>query len=232
MLKKICLLISVLFVLCGNIEAQPPHNMRGMELCNLTISSQTKNYFWLFIDDVLQNEQPVKSVCVQGLMPGEHYIRVELDNTKHNSVGQYLSFTKQNSSYCISQKNGFYGISAYNVSVYPEMTINYIENKPIMPPHIQPVMSNNDFESALETLRNENYDNTRFKIANQIAESNFMTTMQIKQICQLFSFENNKLEFAKRAYKSCVDKNNYFKINEVFKFDSDKQQLNNFINQQ
>ena len=59
-----------------------------------------------------------------------------------------------------------------------------------------------------------------------------MTTMQIKQICQLFSFENNKLEFAKRAYKSCVDKNNYFKINEVFKFDSDKQQLSNFINQQ
>lgn len=231
MLKKICLLISVLFVMYGNTEAQPPHVVRGMELCNFTISSQTKNGFWLFIDDVLQNEQPVKSVCVQGLMQGEHYVRVELDNVKHNSVGQYLSFTKPNSNYCISQKNGFYGISAYNVSVYPETTINYIDNQPTLPPHAQQVMNNRDFELALETLRNENYDNTRFKIARQIAESNFLTTMEIKQICQLFSFENNKLEFAKLAYKSCVDKNNYFKVNEVFKFDSDKQQLNSFISQ-
>ena len=231
-MKKICLLVSVFFALCSNIEAQPPHSMRGMELCNFTISSQTKNYFWLFIDDVLQNEQPIKSVCIQGLMQGEHYIRVELDNVRHNSVGQYLNFSKLNNNYCITQKSSFYGISAYNVSTYPEMTINYAENQPMLPPPGNIGMSHHDFEEAYNMIANENFDSSRLSMAKQISNSNMLTANQIKQICQLFSFENNKLEFAKQAYKSCVDKNNYFKINEVFKFDSDKQQLNKFINQQ
>jgi len=234
MLKKIAVFFVLILAANGYVEAQPRHHVHQVGALKLMISSQTKHSFWLFIDDVLQNEQAVKSICVQGLADGDHYVRIELDNMNHNTVGQYITLSKPNTSYCITMKNGFYGMSAYNVPIYPEMTVNYVNNQqPIMPP-VPPVnveMNHHDFEAAYDILSNESYDNTRLKIAKQIASSNLLSVNQIKRICQLFSFENNKLEFAKFAYDSCIDQNNYFKLNEVFKFESDKQQLNSFISQ-
>jgi hypothetical protein len=44
-----------------------------------------------------------------------------------------------------------------------------------------------------------------------------------------FSFDKNRLEFAKRAYKNCVDKRNYYLLNDAFDFDSYARQLNDYI---
>lgn len=232
MFKRIILSLGLVLALCCIVSAQPKHHFsHNGGVCNFTVTSLTKQSFWLFLDDVLQNEQSVRSICVQGLPQGEHYIRVEMDNTKHNTVGQYITCNKPNNNYCVSTKSGFYGMAAYNAPIYPEMTMNCLGSQPLPPPPGggNMVMNNHDFDSAMEMLRQESFDNTRLKIAKQIASSNMLTVNQIKQICQLFAFENNKLEFAKYAYDSCVDKKNYFKLNEVFKFDSDKQQLNEFI---
>ena len=232
MLKKITLFFALILAVNCYIEAQPHHHPNHGGMFNFTISSQTKHSFWLFIDDVMQNEQAVKSICVQGLADGDHYIRVELDNINHNTVGQFIALSKPNTNYCITQKNGFFGMSAYSVSIYPEMTVNYENNKPMLPPPpVHAEMNPVDFDAAYNTLSNESYDNTRLKVAKQIAGTNMLSVNQIKRICQLFAFENNKLEFAKFAYNSCVDQNNYFKLNEVFKFDSDKNELNRYINQ-
>ena len=232
MLKKLFLSLVVTLALCGMATAQPNHHFSyNGGRCNFTVISLAKQSFWLFIDDVLQNEQAVKSICVVDVPIGEHYIRVEIDNSKHNTVGQFISCNKPNNNYCVSTKSGFYGMAAYNAPIYPEMTMNCLGSQPLPPPPGggNMVMSNHDFDSALEMLRKESFDNTRLKIAKQIVGSNILTVNQIQQICQLFAFENNKLDFAKYAYDSCVDKNNYFKLNEVFKFDSDKQQLNQYI---
>jgi len=51
----------------------------------------------------------------------------------------------------------------------------------------------------------------------------------VMKICNLFSFEESKLTFAKHAYSRTTDKKNYFKVNDVFSFDSSKEELNNFI---
>lgn len=234
MMKKIVLLFTFILAASCYVEAQPRHHSHHGGALNFTVSSQTKHSFWLFIDDVIQNEQAVKSICVQGLDDGDHYVRIELDNMNHNTVGQFITLSKPNTNYCITMKNGFYGLSAYNVPIYPEMTVNYINNQQPMlpPPPVHAEMNPNDFEAAYDLLSKESFDNTRLKVAKQIASTNLLSVNQIKRICQLFSFENNKLEFAKYAYNSCVDQNNYFKLNEVFKFESDKQQLNSFINHQ
>ncbi len=230
MKKKLFLLLSTILAICEVPKAQQQHNMHYSG-CDFTICSLVQYSFWLFIDDVLQNDQPVNSVSIHGLPKGDHYVRVEIDNMKHNSVGQYISFAKTNTYFSITQKNGFYGFSTYNSPIYPEIIISYPENNPQFLPPITVAIEHSEFESAIEILRNESYDNTRLNIANQIVDKNMLTVEQIRQICLLFAFENNKLDFAKNAYKSCVDINNYYKLNDVFKFDSDKNQLNEFIRQ-
>jgi len=90
-------------------------------------------------------------------------------------------------------------------------------------------MSNGDFNSAKQTVKNEGFDETRLDIAKQIAGSNCLNTGQIIALCQELSFEKSKLDFAKFAYDYCVDPRNYFKVSNIFSFSSSKQELNNYI---
>lgn len=90
-------------------------------------------------------------------------------------------------------------------------------------------MNPRDFDDARATLKNEGFDETRLDMAKQIASVNCLNTAQISTICQLFSFEASKLEFAKYAYDHCTDPKNYFKVSNLFSFSSSKTELNNYI---
>ncbi len=90
-------------------------------------------------------------------------------------------------------------------------------------------MQSRDFDEARNTLKNEGFDETRLDMAKQIASTNCLNTTQISALCQLFSFEGSKLEFAKYAYDHCTDPKNYFKLSNIFSFSSSKTELNNYI---
>ena len=90
-------------------------------------------------------------------------------------------------------------------------------------------MSTTDFGSALSTIKESTFDDTKLSTAKTIASSNCLTCDQIVQICNQFSFEENKLTFAKHAFKYTTDPKNYFKVNNVFSFSSSKEELNDFI---
>ena len=78
-------------------------------------------------------------------------------------------------------------------------------------------------------ITNESFDNSKLTLAKQIVSANPMSASQITNICKLFSFESNKLDFAKFAYGYCVDPNKYYLVNEAFSYDSSKRELNEFI---
>ena len=90
-------------------------------------------------------------------------------------------------------------------------------------------MNGSDFNSALASVKGQSFDDTRLKVAKQIASANCMNAAQIVQICQVFGFEDSKLDFAKFAYDFCTEKNNYFKVNPVFSFSSSVDELTNYI---
>jgi len=90
-------------------------------------------------------------------------------------------------------------------------------------------MAPRDFNAALATLKNESFDEARLDIAKQIITSNCLNTNQIISMCNLFSFEASKLDFAKFAYDHCIDPNNYFKVSNLFSFSSSKQELTQYI---
>jgi hypothetical protein len=45
----------------------------------------------------------------------------------------------------------------------------------------------------------------------------------------LFTFENNRLEVAKYAYRKTADKQNYYQLNDALTFSSTKEELARFI---
>ena len=89
-------------------------------------------------------------------------------------------------------------------------------------------MSNPDYQAAKASINNTGFDETKLKSAKSIVSNNCLYANQIADICRLFGFEETKLDFAKFAYKYCYDKKNYFKVNDVFSFDSSKEELSTF----
>lgn len=91
-------------------------------------------------------------------------------------------------------------------------------------------MSNIDFQSAKKSITSKSFEDSKLTTAKQIVSTNCVLSSQVKEIMDIFGFENTRLEFAKFAYKYTYDKNNYYKVNEAFKFESSIDELNEYLN--
>jgi Domain of unknown function (DUF4476) len=90
-------------------------------------------------------------------------------------------------------------------------------------------MSAADFKSAKESIKSKSFADTQLSVAKQILGSNCLSSAQVKEIMLLFSFEESKLDFAKFAYGKTVDRNNFYKLNDAFSFESSIEELNTYI---
>lgn len=93
-------------------------------------------------------------------------------------------------------------------------------------------MLQEDFASLKQNISANDFEATRLSIAKQALQNNCFLAGQVKEVLALFEFENTKLEFAKFAYDHTYDPGNYFKVNEVFDFESSIEELNTFISAQ
>jgi Domain of unknown function (DUF4476) len=91
------------------------------------------------------------------------------------------------------------------------------------------VMTSGEFNQVKQSLQKEWFENNRITSAKFIIENNNFTTVQVKELMQLFSFDDKKLEIAKLAYRKTVDKQNYYLVNEELTFSSNKEELARFI---
>jgi hypothetical protein len=91
------------------------------------------------------------------------------------------------------------------------------------------VMSTKEFESVKESLRREWFENNRIVSVKTIADKSNFTTRQVKELMLLFTFEDNRLEVAKYAYRKTVDKQNYYDLSDALTFTSSKNELARFI---
>lgn len=103
--------------------------------------------------------------------------------------------------------------------------------------HIEPVrgcngrscMTAGNFNAALATIKKQSFEDTRLKTAKQVITANCLNVDQIMQIANTFNFEDNKLEFAKYAYDYCIEPRNYFKLNGIFSFSSNVDELSDYV---
>ena len=91
-------------------------------------------------------------------------------------------------------------------------------------------MSSEDFEVALRYIAKESFDDNRLEVAKQVVKDNWVNAKQIATICERFTFDSNRVEFAKYAYASCVNRGMYFVVEETFTFSSSKEELRDYIN--
>jgi hypothetical protein len=94
------------------------------------------------------------------------------------------------------------------------------------------VMSNGRFDLLIQQIRKASFESSKVTVANQALRNNKITVNQMIGILNEFSFESTKLKFAKDNYRSVVNRRDYFMINDVFTFQSSKDELAEFLNRQ
>lgn len=93
-------------------------------------------------------------------------------------------------------------------------------------------MSRSEFESFKGSLSSKSFEDSKMTMAKQVLNNNCLTSAQVREVMGLFTFEQNKLDFAKYAYGRTYDIGNYYKVNDAFTFESSIDELNNYINTQ
>ncbi len=94
-----------------------------------------------------------------------------------------------------------------------------------MPMGMNPV----SFSQLKNTINNQWFESGKLMVAKQAIMSNNITSAQVAELMQLFSFESSKLEIAKLAFANTIDKQNYYIVNNEFWFSSSVGELNQFI---
>lgn len=85
------------------------------------------------------------------------------------------------------------------------------------------------YNSLKGSVTGKSFASDKMTVAKQATKTGCLSADQIGGLMRLFSFENDKLDYAKFAYEFCYDKENYFKINDVFEFSGSIDELNEFI---
>ncbi len=91
-------------------------------------------------------------------------------------------------------------------------------------------MERNDFQSMKGSITSKSFEDSKLTLAKQVINSNCLLSGQVKEIMQLFTYEESKLDFAKYAYGRTYDIGNYYKVNDAFTFESSIDELNAYIN--
>jgi hypothetical protein len=155
-------------------------------------------------------------------------------STNNNNIGASLNVPGMNVNISISDPD----MVAQSTTTTHQTTTTHSGGQQQQQQQQQPVYTGNckgwpmaaaDFSAAKKAINESSFDDTKLSTAKTIVSSNCLTCDQIVQICNLFSFEENKLAFAKFAFKYTTDPKNYFKVNNVFSFSSSKEELNEFI---
>ncbi|HEX2534170.1 MAG TPA: DUF4476 domain-containing protein [Chitinophagaceae bacterium] len=89
-------------------------------------------------------------------------------------------------------------------------------------------MESADFERLVQQVRSQWFSNSKMNAAREGVNRNYFTTEQVRTLVQLFNSDTDKLELAKLAYSHTVDPRNYYLLNEVFSFQSSREELDRY----
>lgn len=85
------------------------------------------------------------------------------------------------------------------------------------------------FEQLKASVRNEPFDEEKSKVIQAALRHSMVSTAQLGELLRMYSFEDKALIMAKQAFALVSDRQNYFTLKDVFKFQSNQKELLDFL---
>lgn len=201
----------------------------------LTISLHDGAAFDLTVNNRSFRQQ-ASSYTIPDLHPGKHFIEVVRFDRFFNGLYFVMGAPRVVFSGYIqvpARKRLIAHIDHRNRFVVTEK-INLrpvrVQPGPVYPSAPQVViLSPHAFGSLKASLAAIRFESSRLDLARQAVTTNNVTSAQVRELMELFSYESNRLKLAKMAYAHTVDPQNYFLVHRAFRFTSSSRELQRFI---
>lgn len=87
-------------------------------------------------------------------------------------------------------------------------------------PHHIECATGEQMNMAMQVLENQSFDDKRLEVAKLCVVLGHFCTEDLARIARVFSFDDNRTKFLTFAYRYCQDPQNYYRLREVFEFES------------
>ncbi len=214
-----------------NYNYPPYNNYRGTKNCLQVVSENSFNYIISQLYDIKDDQEKygkavnlIKSNCLptSGLMKIGSLFQSEDFKLKFASEAQKSVFDIDNYIEMKQIFNTPSGRSRFieNFSNQGSVVIKTCE------------VNSTQYRNVITTVKNEKFNTNKINTAKHLIQSKkCFTTIQIKGIVELFSYENSKLEIAKYAYDFTVNQSDYYAtVSKSLDFENSKKNLLNYIN--
>lgn len=92
-------------------------------------------------------------------------------------------------------------------------------------------MSQTAFDKMKQAVESKPFSETKMSTAKVATKNVCLSVNQVKEICKLFSMDEDKLEYAKFAKPYCVNKEEYYQVSDIFSFSGTIDDFNKFLEQ-
>jgi len=215
---------------------------RGQSKLELRLWSNAK--FFVEIDNQTYPEL-VRTFKTKRLDAGRHYIRVIKSTRRHNGYFNQVVYrgfvqiparskviariTHNHSFDIISVKSlgHGHGHNSYGGNAYGNTGFNSYGTSNSC--GYSTGMSYDTFMRLKDMIRNTAFDSKRLTIIKQAIAPGTISSEQVLELMEMMTFDSNRLELAKFAYRYTINKQSYFIVNDAFVFSSNISALNHYI---
>ncbi|GAB3194629.1 hypothetical protein ABID22_000157 [Pontibacter aydingkolensis] len=220
----------------------------------LTFTAERGEVFHIRLDDRTINHTASNFVRIAPLRPGRHYIEVKV-RTRHGvyQMGQRIvvpagveanyavrTVGRSGKAYLrlISEVPLAPPVVVRPLPRYPDRYDDYDREhryEPVPPRYdnrysgdCRNLMTGHEVDRLIQTMRSRDFESTKLSIARDAVRNGSILAEDLKRVLQQFDYETTRVEFAKYAYDYLCDKEHFYYIYDLFRFDSSVQELERY----
>jgi hypothetical protein len=142
---------------------------------------------------------------------------------------QYTETRVKNSGRGRDNNNGHHNNGGYNNGVYNNGNGGYNNNYPNQ--QYRTAMSDAEFNQLVQSVRSKWMQSGKVSAIQSTFsnQSYYFSTSQVRQLLEIVTAENNRLDLAKLAYRNVVDQANFRQLYDLLQYQSSRDDLDNYI---
>ncbi|TPE42752.1 DUF4476 domain-containing protein [Pontibacter mangrovi] len=90
------------------------------------------------------------------------------------------------------------------------------------------LLSGRELDRAIEAIRRRDFESSKLSIAREALRGNSIMADDLKRLLRQFDHESTRVEFAKYAYDNLCDREHFYYIFDLFRFDSSVRELEEY----
>lgn len=90
------------------------------------------------------------------------------------------------------------------------------------------LLSSRELDRLIQTMNSRSFESTKLSIAREALRNGSILADDLKRLLQQFEYESTRLEFAKYAYDYLCDREHFYYIFDLFRYDSNVRELEEY----